>query len=40
LGDEEGMLTLSMVHSASGLEWSTVFISYSVEYRQEQRQRG
>jgi DNA helicase-2/ATP-dependent DNA helicase PcrA len=29
--DEEGLLTLSTIHSAKGLEWHTVFIIWAVE---------
>jgi ATP-dependent DNA helicase UvrD/PcrA len=31
--DEEGLLTLSTIHSAKGLEWHTVFIIWAVEGR-------
>jgi DNA helicase-2/ATP-dependent DNA helicase PcrA len=30
-GEDEGLLTLSTVHSAKGLEWHTVFILWAVE---------
>ena len=31
--DEEGVLTLSTIHSAKGLEWHSVFIIWAVEGR-------
>ena len=31
--DEEGLLTLSTIHSAKGLEWHSVFIIWAVEGR-------
>ena len=31
--DEEGVLTLSTIHSAKGLEWHSVFVIWAVEGR-------
>ena len=32
-GDDEGMLTLSTIHSAKGLEWHTVFVLWAADGR-------
>jgi len=32
-GDDEGMLTLSTIHSAKGLEWNTVFVLWAADGR-------
>ena len=32
-GEDEGLLTLSTIHSAKGLEWHSVFIIWAVEGR-------